>query len=60
MINNFSKYPLYEVSKDLADVAMGRKEADLVITNATLVNVCTHEILEKGITRRIKKNKCCK
>lgn len=46
MINNFSKYPLYEVSKDLADVAMGRKEADLIITNAKLVNVCTHEILE--------------
>ncbi len=46
MINNFAKYPLYEVSKNLADVAMGRKEADLVINNVKLVNVCTHEILE--------------
>ncbi len=46
MINYFCKYPLYEVTKDLVDVAMGRKEAELVIKNAKLVNVCTHEILD--------------
>ena len=46
MINTFAKYPLYEVTKDLADVATGKKHADLVITNAKLVNVCTHEILD--------------
>lgn len=44
MINNFCKKPLWEVSKDLVDVAMGRKGADLVIKNAKLVNVCTREI----------------
>jgi adenine deaminase len=45
MNNYFCKYPLHEVTKDLVDVAMGRKEAELVIKNAKLVNVCTHEIL---------------
>ena len=46
MINYFCKYPLYEVTKDLVDVAMGRKEAEFVIKNAKLVNVCTHEIID--------------
>ncbi len=46
MKNYFAKYPLYEVTKDLANVAMGKEPADLVILNAKLVNVCTHEILE--------------
>ena len=46
MKNYFCKHPLYEVTKDLVDVAMGRKEAELVIKNAKLVNVCTHEIIE--------------
>ncbi len=44
MENKFCKVPLYNCSRDLADVAMGRKEADIVITNARLVNVCTCEI----------------
>ena len=47
MINYFCKKPLWEVSRTLADVAQGRKEADTVITNCNLVNVCTHEIQEK-------------
>ena len=46
MINKFCKYPLWEVSTVLADVAMGRTPADLVIKNAKLVNVCTREIIE--------------
>ncbi len=36
---------LYEVTKILADVAMGRRPAELVIKNTTLVNVCTAELL---------------
>ena len=46
MINHFCKYPLYEVSRTLAAVAMGTQKADTVITHARLVNVCTHEINE--------------
>ncbi|SDN88661.1 adenine deaminase [Acetanaerobacterium elongatum] len=38
--------PLWEVSKELGDVAMGRSSADLVIQNARLVNVYTGEVLE--------------
>lgn len=38
--------PLYEVSLTLSDVAMGRKPADTVIKNGTLVNVCTAELIE--------------
>ena len=45
MINYFCKKPLWEVSRTLADVAQGRKEADTVILNCNLINVCTHEIL---------------
>ena len=45
MINHFCKYPLWEVSGQLAAVAGGSKPADLVITHANLVNVCTKEIL---------------
>lgn len=44
MINTFCKHPLWEVSQTLAAVAGGRQSADLVITNANLINVCTHEI----------------
>lgn len=47
MINKFCKYPLWEVSKDLAHVAAGRIPATTVIQNATLVNVCTAELLPK-------------
>jgi len=46
MINYFCKKPLYEVTNVLADCAMGRRKADLVIKNAKLVNVCTKEILD--------------
>ena len=45
MINKFCKFPLWEVSKDLADVAGGRVPAETVIRNAHLINVCTKEIL---------------
>ena len=48
MINKFCKTPLWECSRTLSDVAMGRTPADTVILNSTLVNVCTHE-LQKSI-----------
>ena len=40
----FCKHQLWECSRTLADVAMGRRPADTVIRNARLVNVCTREI----------------
>ena len=46
MINTFCKKPLWEVSQTLAAVAGGSVPAETVITNARLVNVCTHEIQE--------------
>ena len=46
MINTFCKVPLSEVTKELSDVAQGRKPADMVIENARLINVNTAEILE--------------
>lgn len=46
MINEFCKTPLWECSRELTAVAVGKRPADLVITNARLVNVCTHEIEE--------------
>ena len=46
MLNKFCKKPLYEVTRTMANVAMGREKADLVIKNARLVNVCTCEIQE--------------
>jgi len=45
MINCFCKKHLWEVSRTLADVAMGRRPADLVIKDATLINVCTKELI---------------
>ena len=45
MINTFCKVPLWECSRDLADVAQGRKPAETVVKGATLINVCTHEFL---------------
>ncbi|MEG0598017.1 MAG: adenine deaminase [Oscillospiraceae bacterium] len=44
MHNHFCKSPLWEVSKTLAAVAQGTCFADLVLRNATLVNVCTGEL----------------
>ena len=46
MINTFCRKPLWETSRTLAAVAQGKIPADLVITHARLVNVCTHEIQE--------------
>ena len=46
MINTFCKFPLWECTRKLSAVALGREKADLVIKNAKLINVCTHEILE--------------
>lgn len=43
---HFCKAQLWECSRTLSDVAMGRKPADTVIRDARLVNVCTHEIIE--------------
>ena len=38
--------PLETITMELADVAMGRRKADMVIKNGTLVNVNTKELLE--------------
>ena len=46
MINKFCKKPLWDCTIRLAKVATGAEKADLVITNARLINVCTHEIME--------------
>lgn len=42
-----SSTPLYKMTKELCDTAMGRLPADLVIRGGKLVNVCTGEIQEK-------------
>ena len=46
MINKFCKSHLYECTQELASVAMGRLNAELVIKGAKLVNVCTKEIID--------------
>ena len=46
MLNKFCKKPLYEITRKMANVAMGAEKADMVIKNAKLVNVCTAEIQE--------------
>lgn len=46
MLNKFCRIPLYELTRKLANVAMGVEKADMVIRNAKLVNVCTCEIQE--------------
>ena len=46
MINKFCKKPLWDCTIKLAKVATGVEKAELVIKNARLVNVCTHEIME--------------
>jgi len=45
-ITRFSVPPLYTVTRDLADVAAGRKPADLVITGARLLSTYSERILE--------------
>lgn len=56
MINHFCKRPLWEVTKTLADTAMGRVPADTVIRNGRLINVCTAEILD-GLDIAIKEGR---
>lgn len=46
MINTFCKMPLWEAGPTLVSVAQGMRPAETVITNARLVNVCTHEVQE--------------
>ncbi len=46
MINNFCKMPLWECNGELAEVAQGKRPADLVIRHARLVSVATREVLE--------------
>ena len=45
MVNTFCKFPLWECTRTLSAVALGKEKADLVIKNAKLINVCTREIL---------------
>lgn len=52
--NIYKRYKLYEVTKDLAAVAMGREPADLIIKNARLVNVNTARI-QDGTDVAVKK-----
>lgn len=44
-MNHFCKTPLWECTRTLSAVAMGRLPAETVIRDGNLVNVCTHEIL---------------
>lgn len=46
MYNKFCKKQLWECSRDLSAVAMGTLAAQTVIKNATLVNVCTRELIK--------------
>ena len=46
MINKFCKKPLWDCTIRLANVATGAEKADMVIKNARLINVCTHEIMD--------------
>ncbi len=46
MYNKFCKKQLWECSRELSAVAMGTLPAETVIRDATLVNVCTRELME--------------
>ncbi len=46
MYNKFCKKQLWECSRELSAVALGKIPAETVIQNAKLVNVCTKEIME--------------
>ncbi len=46
MFNKFCKKQLWEVSKELSAVALGKIPAETVIKNAKLINVCTKEVIE--------------
>jgi adenine deaminase len=41
------RVPRHQITRDLAAVAMGKKPADLIITNGRLVDVCTARIRNK-------------
>lgn len=45
MVNTFCKFPIWQCTRTLSAVAVGKEKADLVIKNAKLINVCTREIL---------------
>lgn len=59
MINTFCKYPLWEVSQDLVKVATGAEKAELVVVGATLVNVCTRELIENTDVAVVKGRIAC-
>ena len=46
MFNKFNVKPLWEVSKKIVAVSQGYQPADIVITNAKLINVCTREVMD--------------
>lgn len=46
MINRFCKKPIWDCTITLSKVATGAEKADLVVKNARLINVCTHEIID--------------
>ena len=46
MFNKFCKKQLWECSKDLSAVALGKIPAEAVIKNAKLINVCTKEVMK--------------
>ncbi|ACN15556.1 AdeC [Desulforapulum autotrophicum HRM2] len=44
MLKNFRRFPYDEIARQLAQVAMGRCPADLIIKNGRLVNVITAQV----------------
>lgn len=46
MQNTFCKMPMWKAARHLTAVAQGLEKAELVITGARLVNVCTREVQE--------------
>ena len=45
-MNRFSVPPLFEITRELADVASGRRDPDRVITNARVLSTYTERVLE--------------
>ena len=45
-MNRFSVPPLFEITRELADVASGRRDPDRVITNARVLSTYTERLLE--------------
>lgn len=50
MILPFERAKLEDITKLLVATAMGKKKADLVIKDGTLVNVNSRELLENGMS----------